>query len=125
MNWQLEQNMRGYNKLVRDKIPHIIESHGKEVDYSKIDLKHPHLVFEYLVRKLNEEVEELRAAMANSYVDGMFVKSVDEECADVAEVLNAISSHFGENDWRTVMEVKYNEKGGFDDLTVLFGVSDD
>lgn len=117
--------MRGYNKLVRDKIPHIIDSQGKEVDYYKIDLKHPHLVFEYLVGRLNEEVEELRVAMANSYVDDKYTKSVDEECADVAEVLNSISSHFGKNDWRTVMEVKYNEKGGFDDLTVLFGVNDD
>lgn len=103
-----------YNKLVRDKIPQIIEDKGLVPEWSQIKESNPQMVREYLIDKLKEEFNELIQSIHCGCP-----KDVDEECADLAEVISAISSRFGQNDWKTVMETKYIERGGFDDLIVL------
>lgn len=88
-----------YDKLVRDKIPEIIEKDGKRAvtrilndDEFKI----------YLEKKLDEEVAEFHES-----------KSI-EELADILEVIYAISDTYGSVD---ALLCKWNEKvadrGGF------------
>jgi len=69
-----------YNKLVRDKIPEILEARGKQVDVSVLDDK---AYLKQLVEKLYEEVEEFDED-----------HSV-EEIADVIEVLAALAATLG------------------------------
>ncbi len=93
-----------YNKLVRDRIPSIIESSGKEFlirvlsdDEYKRALK----------RKLIEEATEVNAA-----------ESTDElvaELADVVEVIDALIAVLGMS-WEEIRDVqkkKRLERGGF------------
>jgi predicted house-cleaning noncanonical NTP pyrophosphatase (MazG superfamily) len=90
-----------YNKLIRDKIPEIIENSGRKAKYHVLSKE------EYLValdKKLFEEVEEYQAD-----------KSL-EEMADVLEVLYAICKARGYS--VEELEGKRVEKstlrGGFD-----------
>ncbi len=95
-----------YNKLVRDKVPEILDEKGiaceKRVASSE----------EYkaeLLKKLNEEV-------------GEFLKAGDaEELADVLEVIEALKKL---PDYITVQELrnkKREERGGFDGRVILKG----
>jgi len=106
-----------YNKLVRDKIPQIIEDKGLVPEWSQIKESNPQMVREYLIDKLKEEFNELIQSIHCGCP-----KEVDEECADIGEVLMAISARFGQNDWGIVMDNKYTERGGFEDLIVLIKV---
>ena len=69
-----------YNKLVRDKIPEILEARGKQVDVSVLDDK---AYLKQLVEKLYEEVEEFDED-----------HSV-EQIAAVIEVLAALAATLG------------------------------
>ena len=90
-----------YDKLVRDKIPAIIEAAGKMAVTDKIL---PENMQAALDRKFQEEVKE--------YLESHSV----EEMADVLEVLHGIAFHTG-IDWNQV-EVqrlrKKEERGGFE-----------
>ena len=98
--------MQVYDKLVRDRIPEIIEKSGNhceiEVVSDKIDL-------EYLYKKLNEEVNEL---LEDENL---------EEIADVIEVLFAIGKKYSysENDILNRRKEKKSKSGGFEDNIVL------
>lgn len=75
--------MRTYNKLVRDRIPEIIENSGKKVNYrvlSKEEYK------QSLKDKLIEEVNEFIAAETPA--------EQIEEIADIKEVILAIRKAF-------------------------------
>jgi predicted house-cleaning noncanonical NTP pyrophosphatase (MazG superfamily) len=65
-----------YNKLVRDKIPEIIEADGKKPKYRWLE-KEEYL--EELIKKLNEELEEFTAD-----------RNI-EELADLQEVVLALA----------------------------------
>lgn len=88
-----------YDKLVRDKIPEIIESTGKKAIYrtlSEAEYK------EYLEKKLDEEVAEFHES-----------KSI-EELADIYEVMDALCAvHSSYIRVRVEQENKYIERGGF------------
>jgi predicted house-cleaning noncanonical NTP pyrophosphatase (MazG superfamily) len=71
---------RVYNKLVRDKIPEIIQAEGKSLKTRVLD-DAEHL--EELLKKLGEEYEELKTD-----------RNV-EELADVHEVLLALADALG------------------------------
>lgn len=95
-----------HNKLVRDKIPEIIEKSGK--------IAHCHILEneEYLAeldRKLNEECAEYQAD-----------KSI-EEMADVLEVLYAIAEARGYSveELERVRATKAEKRGGFADRIFL------
>ncbi|MBZ9607272.1 nucleoside triphosphate pyrophosphohydrolase [Clostridium estertheticum] len=98
--------MKTYNKLVRDKIPEIIESTGKSFDihYGKKEELLP-----LLETKLNEEVSEYLEA-----------KNL-EELADIMEVLFGLASTLGysEEDLINKRNAKKEERGGFEKGIVL------
>lgn len=100
-----------YNKLVRDKIPQIIEKCGKKPIYKT--LKKDFLPF-FLDLKLDEEVAEYHES-----------KSI-EELADILEVVFALcieSGHSVEELHKIYMH-KHNERGGFLKGIFLEGVDD-
>lgn len=69
--------MATWNKLVRDRIPNIIEDSGKTAVIRKLNTVE---YVEALKNKLSEEVQELTAATGSDIVS---------EVADVLEVLSA------------------------------------
>lgn len=94
--------MKVYDKLVRDRIPEIIESSGNKCE---IEVVSDDVALEYLYKKLNEEVSEL-----------LEDKNLDE-IADVMEVLFAIGSKYGysEEDILNRRNEKRDSRGGFED----------
>ena len=98
--------MKIYDKLVRDRIPKIIESSG---NHCEIEVVNDEIALEYLYKKLNEEVSEL-----------LEDKNL-EEIADVVEVLFAIGRKYGYSEENILS--KRNEKreksGGFEDNIIL------
>lgn len=98
--------MRTYNKLVRDRIPEIIEADGKHCSVETLSDEEYLLLLE---RKLEEELAE--------YQDS---KSL-EELADLLEVIQAVVKARG---W-TMVELervraeKAAERGGFDEKILL------
>lgn len=94
------QNVKIYNKLVRDKIPQIIEESGRKCDI-KIVPKEEHA--KLLEEKLKEEVNE-------------FLEDKNlEELADIMEVLFGLAQNLGysEDDLVEKRLAKRNERGGF------------
>lgn len=100
-----------HNKLVRDKIPEIIEQSGKTPHCRT--LSHDEYLTE-LDRKLNEECAEYQAD-----------KSL-EELADMLEVIHAIAEARGYSvaELEQVREQKAAERGGFKDRIYLEYVDD-
>lgn len=98
--------MKIYDKLVRDRIPEIIEASGSKCE---IEVVNDEIALDYLYKKLDEEVNEL-------LVD----KNLDE-IADVIEVLFAIASKIGysESDVLDKRNEKKNTHGGFEDNLIL------
>ena len=98
--------MKVYDKLVRDRIPEIIEASGKKCD---IEVVNDEVALEYLYKKLNEEVSEL-----------LEDKNLDE-IADCLEVLFAIGKKYGysEKDLVDRRNEKKNSRGGFEKNIVL------
>lgn len=98
--------MKVYDKLVRDRIPEIIESSGNKCE---IEVVSDEIALEYLYKKLNEEVSEL-----------LEDKNLDE-IVDVMEVLFAIGSKYGysEEDILDRRNEKKDARGGFKDNLIL------
>ncbi len=92
--------MKIYNKLVRDKIPEIIEADGKNC---KTRILSDEEYIEALEAKLNEEVAEYQED-----------KNL-EEMADVLEVLQAICLARGYtlDELEALRAKKTDERGGF------------
>ena len=98
--------MKVYDKLVRDRIPEIIEASGNKCE---IEVVSDEVALEYLYKKLNEEVSEL-----------LEDKNLDE-IADVIEVLFAIASKYGYSEkevWDRRNEKK-DARGGFNKNIIL------
>lgn len=103
-----------YRKLVRDKIPEIIEKDGKKAIYTNQTLK-SNKDFEYaLQNKLVEEV--LGLLRASSYE-----KKV-EEMADIHEVLLALDDLLGPEIIEEKRKEKREEKGAFFERCYLISV---
>ena len=105
-----------YNKLVRDNIPSIIESEGKQATYKVLNEKDAKIC---LRLKLTEEIQELLAAVDASNID-----SIIEEAADVMEVLDALLNAYGIDADTVALVQKYKreKKGGFDKMIFLLNV---
>jgi len=104
--------MTVYNKLVRDKIPKILEQKNKEfIAFKAADVDY----FPYLKKKLVEEVKE--------FLDAPSLK----ELADVQEVVNAILKEmdYVQADLRRERALKIEERGAFEDRWILGEVKDD
>lgn len=98
--------MKIYNKLVRDKIPQIIESSGKKFD---IHIAKEEEYKTLLEEKLEEEVTEYREA-----------KNL-EELADILEVLVGLAEGLGysEEELFRMRDEKREARGGFKERIVL------
>ncbi len=103
--------MKHYHKLVRDKIPQIIEATGKTCTCSVV-LEEEYLAL--LDAKLNEEVAEYQESGAL------------EELADILEVIRAIAAARGSSigEVEAIREAKREERGGFEQRILLEDVFD-
>lgn len=98
--------MKIYNKLVRDKIPQIIEASGKKLE---IRVASKEEQADLLGKKLQEEVNE-------------FIEDKNlEELADVMEVLLGLAKNLGysEEDLIKKRLEKREERGGFEEGVAL------
>jgi predicted house-cleaning noncanonical NTP pyrophosphatase (MazG superfamily) len=100
-----------YNKLVRDRIPEIIESKGQTAVTRILD---GDSFFEALKRKLSEEVKE--------YLETGSI----EELADILEVVFTLSSHQGytPDKLEAIRQSKCQERGGFSGRVHLIEVAE-
>jgi predicted house-cleaning noncanonical NTP pyrophosphatase (MazG superfamily) len=99
-------NVKIYNKLVRDKIPQIIEADGKKCE-TRIAAKEE--LIELLESKLMEEAAEF--SEANNL----------EELADLMEVVFGLANVLGysEEELLKKREAKREQRGGFEEGIVL------
>ena len=97
--------MDAEGKLVRDRIPEIIEAAGGQPSTRVLDQAER---LPALLMKLQEESDELRAAASPA--------AQSEELADVLEVLKAIASELGQpwNEIEATAAEKRAERGGFE-----------
>ena len=107
--------MRTYNKLVRDKIPQIIESNGKAFSTKVLNNED---YIKYLKEKAYEELDEYCAAE----MEGEAV----EELADLLEVLRALATQHGSSieEVEAVRIEKSEKRGGFKEKVYLIEVED-
>lgn len=99
-------NAQIYNKLVRDKIPQIIEQSGKKAVVEKV-------TDEAYIKLLNEKLgEELKEFMESQSV---------EELADLVEVIYAILEYkkIGIEDFEAIRQNKNNNRGAFKEKLLL------
>ena len=98
-----------YNKLVRDKIPEIIQKDKKQARIEKV--KGEKLI-ELLNKKLDEELNEYKTS-----------KNI-EELADLVEVIYGLLYHQGISitDFENIRKDKAKKKGAFMDGIVLLEV---
>lgn len=101
-----------YNKLVRDKIPSIIESNGKA---ALIKVASGTELLELLNRKLKEEMQEFKES-GNT-----------EELADIVEVIYSILDYNGITieEFNNMRHAKNKERGAFKKGLVLLEVLED
>lgn len=104
--------MPKYNKLVRDRIPEIIENNGEEPIVRILEDKEYRIE---LIKKLNEEYDEVVAASDEEVI---------EELADMLEVMESIAELHNKtlDDIILVKENKKNKRGGFSKKLFLEGV---
>ncbi len=98
--------MKQYDKLIRDKIPEIIEKSGRSC---KTEVLSDEECLKYLNKKLLEET--------NEYLESEEV----EELADLEEVLRAILKLKGVSyeDFEKIRNKKADERGSFDKKLLL------
>lgn len=101
-----------YCKLVRDKIPEIIEKSGKNLIFNYLDDEAFEIALE---RKLAEEVKEYHES-----------KDI-EELADILEVIISLAELKGLSfkDLEEITADKFVEKGGFSKKILLIAVSEE
>lgn len=98
--------MGSYNKLVRDRIPEILDEKG--VSYEK-RIASPEEYKAELIKKLGEEAQE-------------FLEAGDpEELADVVEVIEALKQLPEYSEVEAIRQKKKKERGGFDEKIILKG----
>ena len=96
-----------YDKLIRDRIPEIMDSKGRKYTVRQIDSASEKEV--YLKKKLLEEVHEFLASPSI------------EELADISEVLLSLATSLGHcaTDLESARKDKQNTRGGFEDGFIL------
>jgi len=105
-----------YNKLVRDRIPQIIEKTGKTFQ-TRILSEEEYMI--ELKEKLHEELEEYLNATNN--------QEAVEELADMMELINSLASihHSSLYEIDTLRQKKAKERGGFNEKIFLIEVEDE
>lgn len=108
--------MPTYNKLVRDRIPEVIESTGKKFSTTILDEN------EYIIELKKKAYEEL-----DEYVNTDNKKDAIEELADMMEIIHALSEYHGSSidEVEEVRKQKAEKRGGFKDKIFLIEVEDE
>lgn len=104
-------SVKTYNKLVRDKIPQIIQQSGKQAILEEVSGEE---YLELLNAKLGEELQE--------YIDSESV----EELADLVEVVYAILEHkdVSLEEFEVIRKQKVEDRGAFKEKLLLLEVRD-
>lgn len=108
--------MAEYDKLIRDGIPNKLIQKGLKFDAISIKNEKPQVKWQYLFKKLDEEVAELKSAIINSR-DAQS-ENVAFEFEDVYDVLMTIKKFGHINIYGT----KKENNGDFTDWIVLKNV---
>lgn len=108
--------MPTYNKLVRDRIPEIIENNGKTFTTRILNEKE---YIEEVSKKIQEELAE--------YLEAESKEHKVEELADLLELVNALAQYEGVTleDVEQVRKQKAEKRGGFQERIFLVEVHDD
>lgn len=108
--------MPTYNKLVRDRIPEIIEKTGKK--FTTTILSDQEYIKE-LKKKSFEELEE--------YLSTTNKEDALEELADVLEIIHALAECHGSSikEVEAIRERKAEKRGGFQEKIFLVEVEED
>ena len=95
-----------YNKLIRDKIPEIIENAGKEYEIHRADEQE---YIEKLLLKVEEELAEFKEEPSIA------------EMADLFEVLDSVINYydFDKQKIKNYQKKKRKERGGFEKQLIL------
>jgi len=95
-----------YNKLIRDKIPEIIESSNKEYKIHTVDKDE---TIKYLILKFSEEINEFKESYSI------------KELADILEIIHGLAYHlnYDMNELESIRKKKYNDRGGFEEGIIL------
>jgi predicted house-cleaning noncanonical NTP pyrophosphatase (MazG superfamily) len=109
-------NMPTYNKLVRDRIPEIIEQQGKK--FTTSILSEGQYISE-LKKKANEELQE--------YIDAQNDEEALEELADLLEIIHSLANiHNGTMETvEKIRREKAVKRGGFQEKIFLIEVEDE
>lgn len=104
-----------YNKLVRDRIPEIIENTGKK---SLTKILNDEEFIKELKRKSFEELQE--------YVEAENSEDAIEELADVLEIIHALAAYYGSSieEVEKVRIQKAENRGGFKEKIFLIEVEE-
>ncbi|PFP27659.1 phosphoribosyl-ATP pyrophosphohydrolase [Bacillus sp. AFS073361] len=105
-----------YNKLVRDRIPEVIESTGKQ--FSTRILNND----EYIKELKKKSFEEL-----NEYINTVNVNDAIEELADLLEIIHALAESHGTSieEVERARQNKAQKRGGFKEKIFLIEVEDE
>ncbi|MDX8044375.1 nucleoside triphosphate pyrophosphohydrolase [Gracilibacillus sp. S3-1-1] len=108
--------MPTYNKLVRDKIPDILNNKGLAYNLKRLNEDKQYAFA--LKEKFQEEWDE--------YVNANNDKEALAELADLLEVIYALSAlHNSTNEeLDDIRKQKYNDRGGFEQKYILVDVED-
>lgn len=104
-----------YNKLVRDRIPEIIENDGKKCSTKILDEKS---YLSELRKKVHEELQEYEEASSD-------IEAV-EELADILELIHALAKTHNATmeEVEKIRAEKAVKRGGFNDKIFLIEVED-
>lgn len=104
-----------YNKLVRDKIPQIIEASGKKFSTKILSDKAYKIEAK---KKLQEELDE--------YIEAKSDENALEELADMLELIHALAKVHGSSidEVEQIRAKKSEKRGGFEEKIFLIEVED-
>lgn len=104
-----------YNKLVRDRIPEIINSTGKKSSTKILNEE------EYIKELKMKSFEELQ-----EYIDAETSGDAIEELADLLEIIHALAAYHGSSieDVERVRIQKAEKRGGFKEKIYLIEVEE-
>jgi predicted house-cleaning noncanonical NTP pyrophosphatase (MazG superfamily) len=105
-----------YNKLVRDRIPEVIENSGKSFRTRILDDE------EYLLELIHKSQEELQ-----EYLSCETDEEAVDELADLLEIIHALVNVHGASaeQLEAVRKKKASERGGFQEKIYLIDVEED
>lgn len=108
--------MPTYNKLVRDRIPEVIEKTGKKFSTRILDDN------DYIKELKKKSFEELQ-----EYVETNNNEDAIEELADVLEIIHALAKYHGASieEVEEVRKQKAEKRGGFKEKIFLIEVEDE